>query len=136
MLIVKVDVPVAPEVRMTEIGLNVTVTPGPEDAVLNSIVPTNPFRDAKVTVEDPDVPATRVMVVGDALMAKSGSDWAKAGASVKPRDSPPTTRIASMKSESLSFLVFISPKRNYGWLHLFSLFCQEPFMPSKQRASA
>lgn len=67
-----VDVPVAPETRVTLTGLNAATVPlGVADAE-SVIVPLNPFNDVSVIVDVPVLPWMIVTEVGDALVLKSG----------------------------------------------------------------
>src|SRR2546421_1258331 len=74
---VRVDMPVPPEVKVTDVGLRLAVgymRQRPEQAieVLNPIVPANPFRLVSVIVDVPDDPIWMLRDAGVALMPKSG----------------------------------------------------------------
>jgi hypothetical protein len=69
-LIVTVDVPFPPAVRVTVVGFSDTVRPlGADDP--KETAPVNPWREARVIVEARLVPWVTVMFVGLALSVKS-----------------------------------------------------------------
>ena len=74
---VRVDTPVPPEVKVTDVGLRLAVgymRQRPEQAieVLRSIVPANPFKLVSAIVDVPDDPIWMLRDAGVALMPKSG----------------------------------------------------------------
>lgn len=66
--IVRVEVPEP----LTEVGLNVPLTRGPNPLTLRPTVPANPFWPVMVTVVLPDVPWVIARVEGDAEIVKLG----------------------------------------------------------------
>jgi len=71
-LTVRVDVAVPPEVRVTEVGLNVAVTPVGAPETERLTVPAKPLSEVSVMVDAPDPPGAIVRDVGEAVMEKSG----------------------------------------------------------------
>ena len=74
---VRVDTPVPPEVKVTDVGLRLAVgymRQRPEQAidVLRPIVPANPFKLVSAIVDVPDDPIWMLRDAGVALMPKSG----------------------------------------------------------------
>jgi len=70
---VKVDVADPPEVRVTEVGLNVAVTPVGAPETDRLTVPVKPYSDVTVMVEVPEEPGAMVREVGEADIEKSGA---------------------------------------------------------------
>ena len=74
---VRVDMPVPPAVRVTDVGLRLAVgyttqRPEQEIDVLKPIIPANPFKLVSVIVDVPDDPIWMLKDAGVALMLKSG----------------------------------------------------------------
>ena len=74
---VRVEMPVPPEVKVTDVGLRLAVgytrqRPEQEIDVLKPIVPANPFKLVSVIVDVPDDPIGMLRDAGVALMLKSG----------------------------------------------------------------
>jgi hypothetical protein len=74
---VRVDAPVPPADRVTDVGFRLAVgytTQTPEQAidVLRPIVPANPFKLVSVIVDVPDDPMWMLRETGEALMPKFG----------------------------------------------------------------
>ncbi len=53
---VRMDAPLAPDIRISEEGLNEAATPEAETVAERPTVPTNPLRLVNVTVEVPEDP--------------------------------------------------------------------------------
>jgi hypothetical protein len=66
-----VDVPVPPETRVIDAGLNVAVVPAGVAELDSVIVPLNPLSEVNVIVDVPVPPWIIVTVVGEAVMLKS-----------------------------------------------------------------
>jgi hypothetical protein len=69
---VTVEVPVPPDARVTDAGLNATVVPLGGAELDSVIVPLKLFNDDNVTVDVAEDPWRTVTELGDTLMLKSG----------------------------------------------------------------
>jgi hypothetical protein len=69
---VRVEVPVAPEARVTVTGLKLAVVPLGDADAERVMVPLKPFNDVRVMVDVAEEPCRTVTELGDALMLKSG----------------------------------------------------------------